>query len=249
MTARSRLLLTAVAGITGDESGATQLIEAGRVTVDGIPVKNPRSRIRDDSRVQIRREHHLRGEAKLGPALDAFSVVVAGRTALDVGASTGGFTTVLLERGARRVYAVDVGHGQLLGSLRQDPRVVNLEATNVAQLTTELIPEPVEVITVDVSYLALGAAVTELHRITMAPGAELVGLVKPMFELRLATAPVDDDSVALATTVAINAVQLAGWELIATMKSTVTGARGAAEGFLYARWPGSRQARDMLPDR
>ena len=105
---------------------------------------------------------------------------------LDLGAAAGGFTRVLLESGAARVYAVDAGFGQLLGSLRQDPRVVNLEATNVAALDTHLIPEPIEVVTIDVSYLALAAAVAQLDRITIVPGADLIGLVKPMFELRLA---------------------------------------------------------------
>ncbi|MBV8445259.1 MAG: TlyA family rRNA (cytidine-2'-O)-methyltransferase [Candidatus Dormibacteraeota bacterium] len=181
----------------------------------------------------------LRGEAKLRAALDAFGVDPTGKVALDVGAAAGGFTTALLAAGARLVYAVDAGHGQLLGSLRQDPRVVNLEATNVALLDTRLVPDSVELVTVDVSYLALAEAVRQLDRVGFATGAELVGLVKPMFELRLATAPVDLASVEAAIRAAAEGVEHAGWQVLATIPSPVTGARGAREALLFAvRKPG-----------
>ncbi|MBV8301595.1 MAG: TlyA family rRNA (cytidine-2'-O)-methyltransferase [Candidatus Dormibacteraeota bacterium] len=181
----------------------------------------------------------LRGEAKLRAALDVFGVDPRGKVALDVGAAAGGFTTALLGAGARLVYAVDAGHGQLLGSLRQDPRVVNLEATNVALLDTRLVPDSVELVTVDVSYLALAEAVRQLDRVGFATGAELVGLVKPMFELRLATAPVDLASVEAATRAAAEGVEHAGWQVLATIPSPVTGARGAREALLFAvRKPG-----------
>src|SRR5437867_332996 len=120
----------------------------------------------------------LRGSVKLRAALDRFVMSVEGRVCLDVGASTGGFTTVLLERGAVKVYAVDAGHGQLLGSLRADVRVVNLEATNIAELTEALVPDAIDVVTVDLSYLSLHSAAVQLNRVTFAPGAELIGLVK-----------------------------------------------------------------------
>ncbi len=154
---------------------------------------------------------------------------------LDLGAAAGGFTRVLLEAGACRVYAVDAGFGQLLGSLRQDPRVVNLEATNVARVDQRLVPDQVEVVTVDVSYLALAAAVAQLDRIALAPGADLVGLVKPMFELRLAAAPVDPAVVDEATRRASEGIETAGWRVIATMPSPVVGARGAVEALIHAR--------------
>jgi 23S rRNA (cytidine1920-2'-O)/16S rRNA (cytidine1409-2'-O)-methyltransferase len=183
----------------------------------------------------------LRGSTKLRPALDAFGVAVEGKTCLDVGASTGGFTTVLLERGAARVYAVDAGHGQLLGSLRQDPRVTNLEATNVGELTRTLVPGTVELVTVDVSYLALGEAIAQLASLDLDPGCELVGLVKPMFELRLAQAPTDEDLLAEATERACADARQAGWTVAATMTSTQRGSKGAIEGFIHAqRTPGSR---------
>ena len=177
----------------------------------------------------------LRGEAKLQAALDAFAVTVRGRTALDVGAASGGFTTVLLRAGAARVYAVDAGHGQLLGSLRQHPQVVNLEATNVAQLDDTVVPESIDVVAVDVSYLALGAAVAQLDRVRFSRGADLIGLVKPMFELRLATAPLDDVSVATAADRAAAAIAAAGWAVLGRVPSPVRGARGAPEMLLHAR--------------
>jgi 23S rRNA (cytidine1920-2'-O)/16S rRNA (cytidine1409-2'-O)-methyltransferase len=177
----------------------------------------------------------LRGEAKLRAALSVFEVRVAGRVCLDLGAAAGGFTRVLLEAGASRVYAVDAGFGQLLGSLRQDARVVNLEATNVAALDGRLVPETIEVVTIDVSYLALAAAVAQLDRVTIAPGADLIGLVKPMFELRLATAPTDPTLVDAATERAVAGIVAAGWEISRTMPSPVLGGRGAVEALVHAR--------------
>ncbi len=177
----------------------------------------------------------LRGEAKLRAALTGFDVRVAGRVCLDLGAAAGGFTRVLLEAGASRVYAVDAGFGQLLGSLRQDPRVVNLEATNVAALDTRLVPDPIEVVAIDVSYLALAAAVVQLDRITIASDADLIGLVKPMFELRLATAPSDPLIVDAATERASAGIVAAGWEVMSAMPSPVLGGRGAVEALVHAR--------------
>jgi 23S rRNA (cytidine1920-2'-O)/16S rRNA (cytidine1409-2'-O)-methyltransferase len=171
----------------------------------------------------------------LRAALSTFEVVVQGRTCLDLGAAAGGFTRVLLEAGAARVYAVDVGHGQLLGSLRQEPRVINLEATNVSALDTSVIPDPIDVVTIDVSYLALAAAVAQLDRISIAPDAELIGLVKPMFELRLGTAPTDAESVAAATDRAAEGIESCGWHVLGTMPSPVLGGRGAVEALLHAR--------------
>jgi 23S rRNA (cytidine1920-2'-O)/16S rRNA (cytidine1409-2'-O)-methyltransferase len=212
-----------------------RLVASGEIEVDGFAVTNPEARVPAGAQVRRRRPASLRGEAKLSAALVAFGIDVTGRVALDVGAAAGGFTRVLLEAGARRVYAVDAGHGQLLGSLRQDPRVVNLEATNVADLTPVLVPEPVEVVSIDVSYLSLSAAAAQLDRIRLAPSADLVGLVKPMFELRRATAPVDDASLAAALAAAVAGVEAAGWTVVSSMASPVLGARGARELLLHAR--------------
>jgi 23S rRNA (cytidine1920-2'-O)/16S rRNA (cytidine1409-2'-O)-methyltransferase len=233
MARAGRLLLDIVRGtFPGDDAAA--LIAAGNVLVDGVPVTTVRSRVRAGAHVSVRSPTVLRGSGKLRAAIHAFDVAVAGRVALDVGAAAGGFTRVLLEAGARTVYAVDAGHGQLLGSLRQDERVVNLEAVNVADLDTTLIPDPVEVISVDVSYLSLSAAVAQLGRLSITPGAVLVGLVKPMFELRAATAPTDRASLDAALAAASAGVARAGWQVRGWIDSPVPGSRGARELLLHA---------------
>jgi 23S rRNA (cytidine1920-2'-O)/16S rRNA (cytidine1409-2'-O)-methyltransferase len=123
-----------------------------------------------------------RGGHKLAAALDAFEIDPAGRVALDVGASTGGFTDVLLQRGAVRVYALDVGRGQLAESLRRDARVVSMERTNARTLTATTLPEPVTLITFDVSFISLGLVLGPAAA-TLAPGpSDMVALVKPQFE-------------------------------------------------------------------
>ena len=123
-----------------------------------------------------------RGGYKLAAALDAFEIDPAGRVALDIGASTGGFTDVLLQRGAARVYALDVGRGQLAQSLRQDARVVSMERTNARTLTATTLPEPVTVITFDVSFISLGLVLGPAAS-TLAPGpSDMIALVKPQFE-------------------------------------------------------------------
>lgn len=159
----------------------------------------------------------------------------ADRVALDVGAAAGGFTRALLDAGARRVYAVDAGYGQLLGSLRQDNRVVNLERTNLGDLDRGLVPEPVEVITVDLSYLALARAVPQLEPVEIAPAADLVALVKPMFELGLARPPADEARLREALRRAAAGIEAAGWAVRASIESPVRGGKGAVEFFVHAR--------------
>jgi hypothetical protein len=125
----------------------------GRVIVDGRTITNPRARVRADASIRVLGPRRLRGDLKVAAALDAFSLDVKGVVAVDVGAAAGGFTAALLDRGAERVYAVDVGFGQLIGRLRLDRRVINLERTNVAAIDDHIIPEVVDLVTVDVSYL------------------------------------------------------------------------------------------------
>src|SRR5262249_58324574 len=122
-----------------------------------------------------------RGGEKLAGALDAFGLDVAGTVALDVGASTGGFTDCLLRRGARRVIALDVGYGQLAWSLRQDPRVVVLERTNARDLDAAMLPEAPDLETVDVSFISLGLVLPRIAAV-LRPGGTVVALVKPQFE-------------------------------------------------------------------
>ena len=209
----------------------------GRVRVDGRYVTNPTAQVPLDAAIVVEAPADLRGVAKLGYALDRCDVPVAGAVALDVGAAAGGFTTALLERGASRVYALDAGHGQLLGSLRQDPRVVNLEATNVAAAGPEVIPERVAVVSVDVSYLPLRHAVAQLSEVHFAPGAHLVGLVKPMFELALPSLPRDEADHEAAAALAADGIAEVGWTVFDTFPSAVTGRHGAVEWFVHAGLP------------
>jgi 23S rRNA (cytidine1920-2'-O)/16S rRNA (cytidine1409-2'-O)-methyltransferase len=131
----------------------------------------------------VEREPYVsRGGHKLAAALDAFEIDPSGRVCLDVGASTGGFTDVLLQRGARRVYALDVGRAQLADSLRQDPRVVSMERTNARILTANTLPEPVSLITFDVSFISLGLVLGPAASTLASGPADMVALVKPQFE-------------------------------------------------------------------
>jgi 23S rRNA (cytidine1920-2'-O)/16S rRNA (cytidine1409-2'-O)-methyltransferase len=229
---RARLrALTEIVRETHPELDAEAAIAAGRVLVGGCPATNPRTLVRAGTPVALVEARPLRGEAKLVAALDLFAVPVSGRITLDVGAAAGGFTRVLLRAGARRVYAVDVGHGQLLGSLRRDPAVVALERTNLAHLDAALVPEPVELVTADLSYVSLAAAVPQL-RVELAPDADLIALVKPQFELGLPAPPESCDE---AVAHAVAGIARAGWRVVATAPSPVTGRRGAAEALLHAR--------------
>ena len=217
------------------ELDAQAEIRAGHIWVDGFPRTNPAMQVARSASIVLRTPQPLAGEAKLRAALSAFAPVVAGRIAIDIGAAAGGFTRVLLEAGARRVYAVDAGFGQLLGSLRQDPRVVNLERTNLGELDTSRVPDVIELVTIDVSYISLASAVPQLGGLTLAADAELVALVKPMFELALADAPDDPTTLAEALRRATLGIEDAGWTVVAAIDSPVLGHHGAKEMLVHAR--------------
>lgn len=232
-----RPLHDVLARLRPDLADPSAAIEAGWVQVDGAVVTNPRSQVLPDARIVVREEKGLKGEAKLAAGVDALGGFdFSGRTVLDVGASTGGFTTEMLKRGAARVYAVDVGHGQLMGALRQDPRVVNLEQTNATDLTRELVPESLEVMTIDVSYSPLRAIIPQVTKsLTFADGAVLFALIKPMFELQAAELPTSTADLERSVTVAEQAIRSAGWAIEATVESPLRGNAGAVEYFARAR--------------
>jgi 23S rRNA (cytidine1920-2'-O)/16S rRNA (cytidine1409-2'-O)-methyltransferase len=211
-----------------------QLIKEGAVLVNGLPVANLRARVRADAALQIRHPRPLRGTIKLSHALTAFGIRAAGLVALDLGAAAGGFTQALLEAGAARVYAVDVGSGQLRGWLRADPRVINLERTNLARLDRCLIGEPVDLLTMDLSYLAVADAVGQVDRRILAPAAQFIALVKPTFELHSGQLADQPGQVAAATEAASRALADHGWRVLAQEPSPVLGAKGAVEAFVYA---------------
>jgi 23S rRNA (cytidine1920-2'-O)/16S rRNA (cytidine1409-2'-O)-methyltransferase len=209
-------------------------IARGAVVVDGRVVSNPASLVREGAAIKLRIDQPLRGEAKLKAALAAFAISVADRIALDVGAAAGGFTRVLLDAGARRVYAVDAGHGQLLGSLRQDARVVNLEGTNLGELNLDLVPDQIDLVTLDLSYLALADAVPQLDAVRLADNAEAVALVKPQFELGLPAPPHNRPQLLKAVDRARDAFRLSGWDVPAWIESPVRGRRGSIEFLIHA---------------
>jgi 23S rRNA (cytidine1920-2'-O)/16S rRNA (cytidine1409-2'-O)-methyltransferase len=210
-------------------------IAAGRIAVDGRVAANPATLVRPQAAVARVVDVPLRGEAKLRAALAAFAVDASGRVAVDCGAAAGGFTRVLLAAGARRVYAVDAGYGQLRGSLRADPRVVVLERTNIAALDARRVPDPVELVTLDLSYLAIALAAPQLHGLRVAPGAELVALVKPQYELGLEHPPRLPADRRRAVAVAEAGLRAAGWMPLGSIRSPVPGARGAIEHLVHAR--------------
>lgn len=217
---------------------AEELIASGAVQVDGLAATNPRTLVDQGASVRIGREEPaLRGRVKLAAALDGFGIDASDAVVLDAGAAAGGFVRALLDAGARRVYAVEAGFGQLLGSLARDARVVSLERTNVGVLDRTLVPDPLDLVTLDVGYLPLASAVPQLSAaVAFAPGAQLVGLVKPKDELGLGTLPADPSgAVAEAIARASEGVAAAGWDVVATMPSPVTGSRGAVEALLHAR--------------
>jgi 23S rRNA (cytidine1920-2'-O)/16S rRNA (cytidine1409-2'-O)-methyltransferase len=222
-------------------------IARGAVVVDGRVVSNPVSLVRAGAVITLRIDEPLRGEAKLKAALASFEIAVESRIALDVGAAAGGFTRVLLDAGARRVYAVDAGHGQLLGSLRQDARVVNLEATNLAELNSDLIPDVIYLVTLDLSYLALSDAVPQLEAVRFADCAHAVALVKPQFELALPELPDDPAQLQAAVDKARRGFLTGGWQVPEWIESPVRGRRGSIEFLLHAtRGEHAVQRRDAL---
>jgi 23S rRNA (cytidine1920-2'-O)/16S rRNA (cytidine1409-2'-O)-methyltransferase len=210
-------------------------IQEARVLVDGRFVTNPRAQVRADASLRVLRAGRLRGDIKLSYALGILSVPVRGRVAVDVGANAGGFTTALLDRGASRVYAVDVGVGQLRGRLRADSRVVNLEGRNLATLDRSVVPDVVGVITMDLSYLAISDALPQLGALELDPTADLVVLVKPTFELRAASLASKGEDVRRAVEYAAHAMTGLGWQVRGQCDAPTTGRRGAREAFLHAR--------------
>jgi 23S rRNA (cytidine1920-2'-O)/16S rRNA (cytidine1409-2'-O)-methyltransferase len=178
--------LLAERGLAASRSAAASTIRAGRVRVgrDGPRAQKPGQLVAEDAELHLdeRPRHVSRGGLKLEPALDALEVEVAGRDCLDVGASTGGFTDCLLQRGARHVVALDVGRGQLDWGLRNDPRVTVMEGVNARHLEAATLPFAPALVTVDVSFISLAKVLPAL-RDCLAPDGEILALVKPQFEL------------------------------------------------------------------
>lgn len=185
-TKRVRIDLALVEqGLAESRTQAQALILAGLVTTGTRRIDKPGETVPADADIQVKGKVHpwvSRGGVKLAHALDHFGIDPAECVCIDLGASTGGFTDVLLSRGAARVYAVDVGHGQLAWTLRQRPEVVVLERTNARDLTTSQVPEPIDLITCDVSFIGLEKVLPAVLTFA-ARGGHLVALIKPQFEV------------------------------------------------------------------
>lgn len=228
-------------GLAESRARAKAAIEAGGVTVNGVPAKAASQAVGDDAVVVYAAAHHWvgRGALKLDHALTLWPIAVEGRTVLDIGASTGGFTEVCLSRGAARVFAVDVGSGQLHARVAADARVVNLEQTDARDLTPALIPESPQLIVCDASFIGL-AKVLPVALSLAAPDADLVTLVKPQFESAgpggTKKGVVRDAAAQRAALAAVSDwLEGEGWSVQATAESPITGGDGNVEFLLWAR--------------
>jgi 23S rRNA (cytidine1920-2'-O)/16S rRNA (cytidine1409-2'-O)-methyltransferase len=229
-------------GLAASRERAQALIMAGQVRVDGQVVSKASAGVAAEADVALEVPDHpyvSRGGVKLAHALDDFHVDPAGKRALDVGASTGGFTDVLLQRGAASVIALDVGHGQLDWKLRNDPRVDVHEGVNARALTAADVPHQVDLVVIDVSFISLGHILPPLPPF-MIDGGEIVALVKPQFEAGreevgkhgLVTDPAVHDAVIARATAQAEA---AGFARLGMAKSAITGATGNQEFFLHLK--------------
>jgi 23S rRNA (cytidine1920-2'-O)/16S rRNA (cytidine1409-2'-O)-methyltransferase len=233
-------------GLFESRAKARAAIEAGGVVADGRPVLKASETLAQDAEITATAAHPWvgRGALKLAHALELWPVVVEGRVALDVGASTGGFTEVCLAKGAARVYAVDVGRGQLHASLVADPRVTSLEATDARDLARALIPQPPDLVVSDVSFISLEKALPAALALA-AEGADLVALVKPQFEVgpgRVGKGGLVKDEAARAE--ALQGVgdflERSGWVVRATADSPIEGGDGNREFLIWAQKEAAR---------
>jgi 23S rRNA (cytidine1920-2'-O)/16S rRNA (cytidine1409-2'-O)-methyltransferase len=228
----------AEAGLVESRQKAQALILAGQVRVDGETVRRADRDVREGERLELDSPppYVSRGGEKLAPALQRFGVSAVGRVCADVGASTGGFTDVLLQGGAVRVYALDVGRGLIHWRLRQDPRVVLMERVNARDL--EAFPEPVSLVTVDVSFIGLEKVLPAIRR--AAPAAEVVALFKPQFEVprsAVGKGGIVRDGAAVAAAQARFRAWCAaeGYLVAGEAPSAVRGADGNQEHFFHLR--------------
>lgn len=229
-------------GLVESRAKAQALIMAGKVFSGERKLEKAGKQVKEDIELEVRGQDHpwvSRGGLKLVHAIEAFSINVEGAVGVDVGASTGGFTDVLLAKGAARVYAVDVGHGQLAWRIRSDERVVVLEKTNARYLTTEQVPEPVDIVVCDASFISLKTVLPAAMALTK-PTGRLVALIKPQFEAGREQVGkggvVRDPEVHEAVCEDIRAWLdgLEAWQVEGIETSPITGPEGNVEFLIYA---------------
>jgi len=230
-------------GLAETRAAAQRLVMAGLVFSGERRLEKAGQGIGPDTALEVRGQPHpyvSRGGLKLAKALDHFALPVAGRIALDVGSSTGGFTDCLLQRGVAKVYAVDVGTNQLAWKLRSDPRVVSMEKTNIRDITHAEIPEPIGLIVCDASFIGLRTALPAALALA-TPGAHLVALIKPQFEVGkgrvgkggIVREPELHDEV--CATISQWLAEQAGWRVLGVTESPITGAEGNKEFLIAAQ--------------
>jgi 23S rRNA (cytidine1920-2'-O)/16S rRNA (cytidine1409-2'-O)-methyltransferase len=232
-------------GLADSRTRAQALIMAGAVFAGERKIAKAGDMLAEDAPLEVKGKDHpwvSRGGIKLDHGLAHFGFDVGGAVALDVGSSTGGFTDVLLSRGAAKIYAVDVGTNQLAWKLRQDPRVVVLEQTNARYLTRERVPEPIDIVVCDASFISL-AKVLEAPLKLVKPGAKLVALVKPQFEAGRDEVGkggvVRDPAVHKRVCAEAKAwVESQGWRVLGVTESPITGPEGNVEFLLGAQKTG-----------
>jgi len=249
MAARKRIdVLLVERGLVESRARAQAVVMAGLVFADGRRVDKAGAEVGMEVPLEVKGREHpwvSRGGLKLVEALDRFGLDPTGTTCLDVGASTGGFTHVLLARGAARVYAVDVGHGQLAWSLRQDPRVVVLERTNARHLDRTQVPEPIDMVVCDASFIGL-EVVLPAPLALARPGAVLVALIKPQFEVgkgRVGKGGVVRDPALHAEVCERISTWLAGvpgWRVEGLVESPILGPEGNREFLIVGRFGGGQ---------
>ena len=239
-------VLLVESGLAESRSLAQRLIMAGEVRVNGQVEYKPAARVEQTAQLEVTHGQRFvsRGGDKLESAMRAFHVDVTGQICADVGASTGGFTDVLLQSGARKVYAIDVGYGILHWKLRNDPRVVCLERTNARYLAS--LPEVVEFVTIDASFISLKILLPVIRAWFPVEGGQAVALIKPQFEAGRKEADrgegvIQDPAVHRQVLEGVlTAAQGAGYQLLGLMRSPLLGPKGNVEFLLHLAYPGVR---------
>lgn len=227
---------------------AQALILAGKVFVGERRVEKSGEALEASSPIEIREPDHpfvSRGGVKLAGALEAFEYDPTGKVVADFGASTGGFTDCLLQRGASKVYAIDVGYGQLHDKLRRDPRVVSMERTNARNLSRADFPEPMDLVVIDASFIGLEKLLPAAYEI-LAPGGDVLGLIKPQFQVgreKVGKGGVVRDMEVRREAVRrlVRDAEPIGFERVAEAESVITGPKGNQETFIWLRRPAEKR--------
>jgi len=238
-------------GLAASREKAQAFLMAGSVSVNGRPETKPGTKVDADSEILITSDpvpYVSRGGLKLEAALDRFDITPEGLVCIDVGASTGGFTDLMLQRGAKKVYTIDVGYGQLDYKLRNDPRVVNMEKTNIRLLDPVSFPEKADFITIDVSFISLKLVLPVVVRLLSGPLSRIVCLVKPQFEAERAQVGkggiVRDPLVHRSVLEKVRGYAADnGLEVISEFECPVTGTKGNHEFLMLLRPAGIDQER------